>query len=363
MDLPDRTTSMVTTGVGEMEPREFDLPDVDSGGALLAVETTSVCGSDIGIYTGESYHLDFPLVFGHEVVGRVVDGDPETLDRFGVDVGDRVMPEPYVPCHECRYCQTGNYHMCEEGRCYGVTINADTPPHLWGGYGEHMYLHPNTRVHPVADDVSGKAACLGSVIGNGVRWILTKGDVDPEDDVVVIGPGAQGLASVIVANEAGADRLIVAGLSSDERRLRLADSFGATDIVTVDEGDPVDEIEALTEGIGPEVVVVTAPSSQALRLAVTFVAPLGRIVLPGIMGTETEIDTDRLVQDEISLIGGRGQAHNVERAMDILEKRADDVAAINTHTFPVHDAETAIERQIPGDGFDPGIVHATLEPE
>lgn len=362
MSRPERTTSMVLTDVGEMEPREYDLPDVEEEGALIEVETTSVCGTDIGIYSGKSYHESFPLVFGHEVVGRVVDGAPETLDRFGVDLGDRVMPEPYIPCYECGPCQTGNYHMCDEGRCYGVTITSDTPPHLWGGYGEHMYLHPNTRVHPVPDDISGKAACLGTVVGNGVRWILTKGEVDPEDDVAVIGPGAQGLASIIVADEAGANRLVAAGLSTDERRLSLAESFGATDVVTVDEGDPEAELEELTDG-GPEVVVVTAPSSQALQLAVDVVAPRGRIVLPGIIGEDTEIDTDRLVEDEIRLIGGRGQAHNVERAMAILERRADDVASINTHTFPMREAETAIERQLPGEEFDPEVIHATLEPE
>ncbi|WP_101296151.1 zinc-dependent alcohol dehydrogenase [Halegenticoccus soli] len=363
MARSDSATSMVLSDVGELRPREFDVPDVDDGGMLLDVEMTSVCGTDIGIYTGESYHNTFPLVFGHEVVGCIADGDPETLNRVGVEVGDRIIPEPYIPCYECHYCQTGNYHMCDEGRCYGVTISADVPPHLWGGYGEYMYLDPNTRAHPVPDGVPAEAACLGTVVGNGVRWILTKGDVDPQEDIVIVGPGAQGLASVIVADEAGADRLVLAGLSSDDQRLRLGESFGATDVIHVDEGDPVEEIATLTDGDGPEVVVVTAPSSKALQLAVDVVAPLGKIVLPGIMGTETELDTDRLVHDEIQLLGGRGQAHNVERAMAILERRADDVAAINTHTFPVWEAETAIERQLPGDEFDHEIIHAALHPE
>lgn len=354
---------MELTDVGELHSRSFDAPDVSDGGALLEVEMTSVCGSDIGIYTGKSYHQSFPLVFGHEVVGRVADAAPETLDRFGVEVGDRIMPEPYIPCYDCHYCQTGNYHMCDENRCYGVTISSDVPPHLWGGYGEYMYLHPNTRVHPVADDIPAEAACLGTVVGNGVRWILTKGDVDPGDDVVIIGPGAQGLASTIVADEAGADRLVLAGLSSDDHRLSLGESFGATDVVYVDDDDPAAEIAALTDGDGPPVVVVTAPSSAALQLAVDVVGPLGRVVLPGIIGQETELDTDKLVEDEIQLVGGRGQAHNVERAMDLLAKRADDVAAINTHTFPVREAQTAIERQLPGDDFDPEIIHAALYPE
>jgi len=81
--LPDVTTSMVLTKDGDLEPRTFDIPDVSEGGALLDVEMTSVCGTDVGIYGGESHFDTLPLVFGHEVVGRVVAGHDETLDRPG----------------------------------------------------------------------------------------------------------------------------------------------------------------------------------------------------------------------------------------------------------------------------------------
>ncbi|WP_435181374.1 zinc-dependent alcohol dehydrogenase [Halorussus sp. AFM4] len=357
------TESMVLVEEGKLEARQFPVPDVSDEGALLEVEMTSVCGTDIGMYSGESHFDTLPLLFGHEVVGTIVDGNPESLAQMDVEVGDRVMPEPYIPCYHCHYCQTGNYHMCEEDRCYGVTISASQPPHLWGGYGKHMYLAPNTKAHTVSDDVPAEAACLGSVIGNGVRWVVTKGDVDPGDGVVVIGPGAQGLASVVVADEAGADPLVLLGVSHDENRLELGRELGATHTGVVDEGNPAERVAELTDGDGPGVVVVTAPSSQAVQLGLEVVAPLGTVVLPGLVGESTEIETDKLVHDEIRLVGGRGQALDVERAMDIIERRFDDIARINTHVFPVKQAETAIERQLPGEEFDPEIIHAALRPE
>ncbi|WP_251341292.1 zinc-dependent alcohol dehydrogenase [Haloplanus halophilus] len=363
MPTDDTTESMVLTGPKTIERRAFEVPDVSTAGALLEVEMTSVCGTDIGLYSGQEHFSNLPLIMGHEVVGRVVDGAEGSLDKMGVEVGDRVMPEPYVPCYDCQYCQSGNYHMCEEDRCFGVSISCSEPPHLWGGYGEYMYLPPNTRVHAVAEETPAKAACLGSVIGNGVRWIVEKGDVDPGDDVVVIGPGAQGLASVVVADEAGADPIVLAGLSTDDHRLDVGASLGATDTVLVDEPDPEGRIDDLTGGDGAAVVVVTAPSSQAIQLGLEVVEPQGRVVLPGLVGDTTEIDTDSLVHDEVMLIGGRGQALNVERAMDIVAKRGDDIAAINTHEFAVRDAATAIEQQLPGDEFTPDITHAVLTPE
>lgn len=356
------TTSMVLSDVATLEPREFDVPDVSDDGALLEVEMTSVCGTDIDMYSGGVHFDTTPIIPGHEVVGRVVDGDRGALSRMGVEVGDRVMPEPYIPCYDCQYCQTGNYHMCDEERTYGVSIGSSEPPHLWGGYGEYMYLSPDSRLHAVDEEVPAKAACLGSVVGNGVRWIAQKGEVDPADAVAIIGPGAQGLASVVVADEAGADPIVLAGLSDDETRLDIGQDLGATDTVLVDGPDPAERIESVIGGEGPSVVVVTAPSSQAVQLAIDVVAPLGRVVLPGFIGEQTGIDTDSLVRDEITLMGGRGQALNVERAMEIVERRDEDVARINTHTFDIENAETAIERQIPEGAYDPDIAHAVLEP-
>lgn len=363
MSGEERTESMVLAEEGRLTARQFPMPDVSDDGALLEVEMTSVCGTDIGMYSGESHFETLPLLFGHEVVGTVVDGNPASLARMGVEVGDRVIPEPYIPCYHCHYCQTGNYHMCEEDRCYGVTISASQPPHLWGGYGEYMYLAPNTKAHVVGDWVPAEAACLGSVVGNGVRWVVERGEVDPGDGVVVIGPGAQGLASVVVADEAGADPLVLLGVSDDENRLDLGRELGATHTGVVGDRDPAERVAELTDGDGPAVVVVAAPSSGAVRLGLDVVAPLGTVVLPGLIGESTEIETDELVHDEIRLVGGRGQALNVERAMDIVERRSTDVAKINTHVFPVEQAETAIERQLPGEEFDPEIVHAALRPE
>lgn len=356
------TTSMVLTGEKTLGPRDFTIPDVSERGALLEVETTSVCGSDIGLYQGHSHFESLPIVLGHEVAGKIVAGADETLERWDVSIGDRVTPEPYIPCYECADCQSGHYHMCEENRCYGVGISADEPPHLWGGYGSYMYLDPHSKIHPVSDDIPSRAACLSSVIGNGVRWVVTKGEVDPDDSVAIIGPGAQGLASVIVADEAGADPLIAMGLSADENRLSLASELGATHTYYTDADGVAEAVQSLTDG-GVDVVIVTAPASPALQLGLEVVRRRGRIVLPGLINDTTEIETDQLVVDEIDLIGARGQALDVERAMGILSRRPDDVAAINTHVFPVSEAETVIRKQIPDESvFDPEIIHAALEP-
>ena len=353
---------MVLEAPERLEARTFDRPDVSETGALLEVEMTSVCGTDVSLYRGKGSMGEYPVVLGHEVAGRIVEGAPETLERWGVSIGDRVMPEPYIPCWDCADCQGGDYHMCDELRTYGVTVSADVPPHLWGGYGEYMYLDPNSRIHRVPDGVSSRAACLGSVIGNGVRWIVRKGRVAPGDGVAIVGPGAQGLATTVVAEAAGADPLVVLGLPEDEPKLSLARSLGATATLDSTAGDVRERAIADLDRPGFDVVVVTAPAAAAVRLGIELVRPRGSVVLVGLGDTPSTLDLDRVVLDEITLLGGRGQAGDVERAMAILERNAENVARINSHVFPLPEAETAIRRQIPGEERDIDIVHAALEP-
>ena len=354
---------MVLSEPERLEPEEFQVPDIEEEGALIEVEAASVCGTDISLYRGTNDMGTFPVVLGHEVAGIVVDGSDEPLNKWCVEVGDRVSPEPYLPCNDCEDCLQGHYHMCSEGRLYGITLVADKEPGIWGGYGEYMYLHPKSRVHAVSDDVSPKAACLSSVIGNGVRWISRKGQVSPGDSVAIVGPGAQGLASTIVAKEAGADPLVILGLSSDEENLEIASSVGATHTLYTDEDGTTERALDISGGKGFDVVVVTAPAEAATRQAIELVRPRGRLVQVGLNDEDISIPIDDIIRDEITLLGGRGQAGDVEDAMNILERNAEDVASINSHSFAISRAETAIKRQLPGDEFDPEIVHAVLEPE
>lgn len=363
MVTAEKTTSMVMTDVGEMSPQEFPLPDVSDEGALLEVEMTSVCGTDIGIFSGKSKIHAIPLIFGHEVVGRVIDGNEDTLAGLGIAIGDRVVPEPYIPCHQCTYCHGGNYHMCEHRRCYGVTISSSSTPHLWGGYGEYMYLDPKSKVHQIGEDIPPEAACMATVVGNAWRWVITKGSVDPDDSVVIVGPGAQGLATTLVAEKAGAHPIVLTGLESDRTRLDIGEELGASHTVLVDQGDPVEKIHAIVGDEGADVVIITAPATQAIQLGFDLIAPLGTIVIPAVVGESTELQTDQIMRNEITVLGGRGQANSVEPALQLVERHPNAVAKLISHRFPMAQAQTALEKQFGPNGRDQEIVHAALEPE
>ena len=108
--------SMVVTKPGRMEMREFQLPSTGPDDGLLKVELVGVCGSDPGIFRGKVSRgpRTYPLILGHEIVGRVHQMGPEAQKRHKVREGDRVIIEYAFGCGACRACVAGRYTLCEK---------------------------------------------------------------------------------------------------------------------------------------------------------------------------------------------------------------------------------------------------------
>lgn len=344
MEVKKTSTSAVLTKTKTFEMKEVSIPEIESDGLLLKVEMVGICGSDKGIYLE---HIDrrelYPMVMGHEVVGRVEKIGEEAIRMYNVDVDDRVTVQPGLTCKKCVYCQRGDYRRCTGRIGYGLTRSMNEYPYLNGAYSEYMYVMPNSTLFKVNEDIPPQAACMSSVIGNGVRWVKTKGKVQQGDTVVIIGPGAQGLASTIVAKELGAERIIVIGLAIDHKKLEMARELGATHTFVIDKDDIINEVERLTENDMADVVVVCAGAEKALHLGIDLVKPTGKVVLIGInAGQFNTINSNKVVRNEIEIIGGYGQTGDMGYAVDIINSKRFKVEKIVSHTFSLQDAQEAM---------------------
>ena len=337
-----KTRSVVIESPGVMIIKEFDIPKIGNGDLLLKVEMTSICGTDPKLLNDKYYTHTFPLIPGHEVVGHVHEIGDDAIEEYKVNVGDRVIIEPQILCKKCKYCLTGNYHLCQDRRTYGVDISCDISPHLWGSYGEYMFVAAGSKVHKIREDVPMESACLSSVIGNGIRWIRTIGEVRFGESVVILGSGAQGLSSVIAAKEAGAYPIIIVGRPADARRFEIAKDFGAD--YTIEVGDNFHEsIRERCNGELADVVVDCSGSPEAIASGIDLLNPLGRFVIAGMTGPQrTGIEIDKVVVNELKILGGCGQSWDVEIAVEIINSRKYPIESIISHTFPVLDAEKAI---------------------
>jgi threonine dehydrogenase-like Zn-dependent dehydrogenase len=341
--MPRTESSAVVVSPGRIEIQRFPIPRIGPEDLLLRIELVTICGSDPHHFVGGAYGV-FPKILGHELVGRVEEVGEKASREYGVEAGARVVVEPYIPCWRCSYCATGYYQLCPNRRIYGVNLGCGEPPHLWGGYGEYLYVAPGSRVHRIAESAPARAATLSSVIGNGVRWVATKGKLRTGESVAVVGPGALGLATTIVASHCGAGRVVVIGTEGDRERLEFARRCGATHTLLAEPDHLAERVREVCGGEAPSLVVDTSGSQAGLTTALRLVRPSGRCVLAGTTGRPTPVEFDRVVRNEIQIYGGLGQSWDVEPAIKIIESGRYPIDEMVGCVYPLPDAAAALRR-------------------
>jgi len=327
-----------------MQMQEFNLPQIGPADLLLKVDLVSICGGDPIEYENRNVKTHYPLILGHELVGTVAEVGEQAAQIYGVEAGDKVTVEPYILCGRCEYCLNGYYQLCTNAQIYGVNMSSNVPPYLWGAYGEYMYIAPGSKVHRIAPGVKDEAAVLSSVLGNGVRWIRNKGQVKFNESVVVLGAGAQGLATIIAAREANAGAIIVIGREKMGLKWELARQYGATHCIDLEQGgDPVQQVREITSGRLGDVVVECTGNGKMMELGLDVVRPAGRYVMIGTCGFDRNpLTTDKIVFKEITVYGGLGQSWDTEPAVQIINSQKYAIEAMITQVFPLEQADEAM---------------------
>ncbi len=358
------TTSAVLVAPETFELREFPLPTIGDDDGLLRLELAGVCGSDVLHWGGHSaVSRNLPAILGHEIVGRIEQVGRSAARRWGVAAGDRVIVEASFGCGLCELCLRGRYQMCAAGQGYGGRISASVSPHLWGAYGQHLYLPPRARVHRVGDAISPEVGVvIGAVLANGVRWIQSIGGTGIGDTVVVFGPGPQGLAAVIAAHAAGASRIFAVGLAGEHARLAFARDCGATDTLTFDQ-HTVEAITDLTDGRLADVVIDVTGSANSPAVAAEVVRPLGTLVMAGsTAAASVELPWNELVRKEVRAQGVNSHEQAAVRAAIALAASGRyPLERMVTHRSPLESTGDAV-RLIRHAAASDGVIKAILDP-
>ncbi len=363
---PRTSRAVVQTAARRLELRDLPIPDIDADSALLRVEACGICGSDAEQYAG-ILPVRLPLVPGHEPLGVIERIGDRAAARWGVTVGDRVAVETLIPCGHCPACIGGRYQLCRgRGWMFGHGyVPLSHPPGLWGAYADYMYLDPFSIVHRVSKDVPASIAVMFNLLGAGFRWAVEIPGTGPGDTVLVLGPGQRGLASVIAARVAGADAIIVTGLTRDAKKLQLAKALGADHVIDVEREDARVRVKELTGGRGADIVIeVTANASEPVAEALHYAANGGRIVLAGVKGLKSVPDfvSDLVVVKELTIRGAFGVTSRAyAAAIRLIESGRVPLGALHTHDFGLEEAELAI-RTLAGEAPGEPSIHSCLVP-
>ncbi len=363
-------TAAVLIEPGKLEIREIDPPPIGTDDGLMEVEACGMCGSDLGPYrTGHNASgATLPMILGHEIVGRIKDCGPSAAQRWGLAPGDRVIVQEHAPCGRCEVCRSGRDRLCPHQVRYG-SRGLDEEPGLWGGYADTLYLHPQSVLHRAPEDVPAHLLALHVPVSNGICWAQRLGGVGVGSAVVVFGPGAHGLGTVLAAAMAGAATVVMVGRPEDGARLAAAETLGATHTVTTDT-DVVAAVAELTDGRGADTVIDITPSNVAgadpLEVAPQLCGFGATIVAVGHKRGRplAGFVTDAILRKELTIRGawGRDDA-SVRAALGLLADPTvlSRLELITTGTYPVSRAADALA--LLDDPSPSGAVHLSIVPD
>ncbi len=265
------------------------VPDPGPGEALVKVQACGVCHTDLHYREG-GIGADFPYLLGHEAAG-VVEAVGEGVT--GLAPGDFVILNWRAVCGQCRACRRGRPWYCfnTHNAKQKMTLADGTvlsPALGIGAFADKTLVAAGqcTKVNPAAKpEVAGLLGC-GVMAGLGAA--LNTGEVSRGDSVAVIGCGGVGCAAILGARLAGASKII--GVDIDDRKLEWARELGATDTINSKNTDPVEAIQALTEGNGADVVIEAVGRPETYKQAFYGRDLAGTVVLVGVPTPEMQLE-------------------------------------------------------------------------
>jgi 2-desacetyl-2-hydroxyethyl bacteriochlorophyllide A dehydrogenase len=319
---------------GEVLVQDVPEPEIsDPGDAIVRIEATGVCGSDLHIYHGR-VKIEPGFTIGHEYVGTVIAcGDAVR----SVSVGDRVLGCFQTACGHCFFCRRGLFHKCEDSRTFG---HGATLGSLQGTQAEQALI-PNADLvlRKIPQGMSDDAALFaGDVMGTGYHAVIHSG-LRPGDVAAVLGLGPVGLCAVQVAKAAGAARVIA--VDSVPERLAVAQSFGALPI-HLTEQDPRAAAREATEGRGVDVCIDAVGHPSALDLALRLTRKCGTVQAIGVYAERAEVHMGLLWIKSLHVCAGHANviAH-VDRVLAMMSAGLLDPGPLVTHHMSLEDAPEA----------------------
>jgi 2-desacetyl-2-hydroxyethyl bacteriochlorophyllide A dehydrogenase len=313
--------------VDERPEPELQAPD----DAIVRVEATGVCGSDLHIYHGR-VPIEPGFTIGHEYVGTVVAAGDAV---HAVAVGDRVLGCFQVACGACPPCRAGNFHRCDHSRTFGhgATLGA-----LQGTQAELARVpRANLTLRRVPDGMASDVALFaGDVMGTGYH---AAAPVRAGDSVAVLGLGPVGLCAVQAARAAGAAQVIA--IDAVEARLEMARGFGATP-VHLTEDDPRAAVKAATDGRGVGVAIEAVGDPRALDLAIRVAANCGTLSVVGVYAERCEVHMGLAWIKALTVRTGQANViGHLDRVLALMGAGVLDPAPLVSHHMKLADAPAA----------------------
>jgi S-(hydroxymethyl)glutathione dehydrogenase/alcohol dehydrogenase len=343
-----------------------DLDGPRAGEVLVEIRASGVCHTDEFTRSGADPEGLFPVIFGHEGAGVVVEVGPGVTS---LRKGDHVIPLYTPECRQCKSCLSRKTNLCTAIRAtQGQGVMPDgTSRFSVGGEKIHHYMGcstfsnytvlPEIALAKIRQDAPFDKVCyIGCGVTTGIGAVFNTAKVEPGANVVVFGLGGIGLNVIQGARIAGADKIV--GVDINPGRKALAEKFGMTHFVNPKEveGDLVPYLVAVTDG-GADYSFECVGNVDLMRQALECChRGWGVSVIIGVAGSGQEISTRpfQLVTGRVwkgTAFGGARGRTDVPKIVDWYMDGKINIDDLITHVMPVGDINRAFDLMHSGESI------------
>lgn len=271
-----------------------DVPDpriIDPTDAIVAVDTTTICGTDLHILKGDVATVTDGRILGHEGVG-VVEEVGQGVSSFRK--GDRVLISCITSCGKCDACKKGMYSHCAKGGwILGNTIDGTQAELVRIPFADGSLY----RVPAGADEAA--LVMLSDILPTGFECGVLNGQVKPGDSVAIVGAGPVGLAALLTAQFYSPAEIIL--IDMDENRLGVSRKLGATQVVNGTDGKAVAKVMALTGQKGVDVAIEAVGIPATFDICQDIVTAGGHIANVGVHGKSVALKLEKLWSHNVTI--------------------------------------------------------------
>ena len=316
-----------------MEMRGVPVPTIGPTDVLVAVETASVCGTDLHIYHWDEWaqnRIKPPYTPGHEFCGTVA-AVGELVQGLAVD--DFVSAEMHIACGHCLQCRTGQAHVCQFVKILGVDGD--------GAFADYVKI-PAANVWKLSPEIPREFGSLFDPFGNAVHTALS-GPIASQT-VAVTGCGPIGLFSIAIAKACGASRVFA--IEPNAHRRELAKKMRADVLLNPSAEDVDAKVKSETDGNGVDVLLEMSGHPAAIRQGFSLLRNGGRASLLGLPARPFELDIANAIIFKgatVHGINGRKMYETWFQAEALMRDPRVDLSPVITHRLPLAKFDEAMK--------------------
>ncbi|MGN6373143.1 MAG: zinc-dependent alcohol dehydrogenase family protein [Solirubrobacteraceae bacterium] len=302
--------------------------------AIVRIDTTTICGTDLHILNGDVPETTPGTVLGHEAVG--------TVQEVGAGVstvvpGDRVLLSCISACGRCRFCKEGRYGQCLGGGgwIFGHTIN--------GVQAEYARVpFADNSVYKIPESLSDEQVLfLADILPTSFEVGVLNGRLTPGDVVAIVGAGPIGLAGILTARLFTPGRIVAIDIA--DSRLASAERFGADVVVNNSREDAKEKLMELTDGLGADVAFEAVGVPETFELCTDLIRPGGRVANIGVHGHSAHLHLETLWIRDVTITTGLVDTFSIPQLLRLIASGHLDPSPFATHRFALGDAMAAYD--------------------